>query len=360
MIFIVSAKYLIPEFQVEFGKLPPSFLPLGHKRLYEYQAKLFESCNEEIILTLPNSFVVDDFDLANLQKRNIQILYVPDGLSLGESIVYALNMKLPINESIHILHGDTYLSELHIKQNAMGVTIADNSYEWEYLSNQYGILNNDISYDQFDNMILSGYFHIQNPYYFMQSIIRNNYSYIDGIKLYSQSHPFNITIQDSWLDFGLVASYLHAKQTITTQRIFNKLDFKDGFCIKSSSLDSKISGEINWFCQFPSELKLNIPLFFKLNESSYKTEYLYLNSLAEIFVFGRLPKYTWKKILHKLKYFLDCLHKRLDNDLTPNFDYSYKTLKRLQEFCNTRKISLAQKFSLFSCNSLKITMGGGG
>lgn len=41
MILITSAKYSLPDFSLEFGEIPPSFLPLGNKRLYEYQAKLF-------------------------------------------------------------------------------------------------------------------------------------------------------------------------------------------------------------------------------------------------------------------------------------------------------------------------------
>lgn len=86
MILITSAKYVNPELQSEFGKIPPSFLPLGGKRLYEYQEKLFENHNDKIFLSLPESFKVSKSDKKKLDLLNITILKVADGLSLGESI----------------------------------------------------------------------------------------------------------------------------------------------------------------------------------------------------------------------------------------------------------------------------------
>jgi hypothetical protein len=40
MILITSAAYVNSEFQIEFGKIPPSFLPVGNKRLFEHQINL--------------------------------------------------------------------------------------------------------------------------------------------------------------------------------------------------------------------------------------------------------------------------------------------------------------------------------
>ncbi|WP_252204469.1 hypothetical protein [Campylobacter vulpis] len=54
MLLITSAKYSSADFTLEFGKIVPSFLPLGNKRLYEHQAKLFQK--EKIVLSLPENF----------------------------------------------------------------------------------------------------------------------------------------------------------------------------------------------------------------------------------------------------------------------------------------------------------------
>ncbi|WP_349333112.1 hypothetical protein [Campylobacter jejuni] len=56
MILITSAKYLSSDFTLEFGKIPPSFLPLGNKRLYEYQIELFKNFNQKFFYLYPTIF----------------------------------------------------------------------------------------------------------------------------------------------------------------------------------------------------------------------------------------------------------------------------------------------------------------
>ncbi|EOD6369589.1 hypothetical protein ACJ1IM_001717 [Campylobacter jejuni] len=53
MILITSAKYSFSDFTLEFGKIPPSFLPLGNKRLYEYQIELFKNFNQKFFYLYP-------------------------------------------------------------------------------------------------------------------------------------------------------------------------------------------------------------------------------------------------------------------------------------------------------------------
>ncbi|MDL0096179.1 capsular biosynthesis protein, partial [Campylobacter ovis] len=83
-------------------------MPIGNKRLYEYQVKLFNSLNEKIVLSLPQSFALEQADKDRLKQLSVDIIFVPDNISLGESIIYCLNMLMPLNENIRILHGDTY------------------------------------------------------------------------------------------------------------------------------------------------------------------------------------------------------------------------------------------------------------
>ena len=57
MILIASAAYLDTEFQIEFGKLPPAFLPIGNRRLYERQLVAIKNKfpDEDIYISLPES-----------------------------------------------------------------------------------------------------------------------------------------------------------------------------------------------------------------------------------------------------------------------------------------------------------------
>lgn len=56
MILITSAKYSSSDFTLEFGKIPPTFLPLGNKRLYEYQIELFKNFNQKVFLSFTQRF----------------------------------------------------------------------------------------------------------------------------------------------------------------------------------------------------------------------------------------------------------------------------------------------------------------
>lgn len=140
MILITSASYLASEFQAEFGKIVPSFLAFGGKRLYEYQAKLFSDFapnkqnGEKIVLSLPQSFALSDFEKEKINNLGISLLFVPDNLSLGESINYCLNMNLPLNEPLQILHGDTYFMDfapfMGDDSDALGISKSLYNYEW--------------------------------------------------------------------------------------------------------------------------------------------------------------------------------------------------------------------------------------
>ena len=105
MILITSAAYVTPGLASEFGKLPPCMLPVQNRRLYEHQIKLFP-LEEQIVLSLPKDYDLSSFDENRLRELGVDIILVPEGFSLGESIVYVLNVKSAYSEPIKILHGD--------------------------------------------------------------------------------------------------------------------------------------------------------------------------------------------------------------------------------------------------------------
>ena len=344
MILITSAKYENPELQSEFGKIPPSFLPLGGKRLYEYQRKLFEKSDEKVVLSLSQSFKMSISDEVKLKKLDIEILFVPDGLSLGESITYAVNMNLPISETLKILHGDTYFESLNNSDDSVNISLVESSYEWTYvLNDNKSLLNFKNSVDDtMKDYVLSGYFDIKNPYKFIQALVQTKYSFINALIEYSKNNPISIIKNNTWLDFGLVTNYFHSKKSITTQRAFNSLVIENGYVEKSSSMVGKLDAEINWFENFPIDLSLYIPRFYadKNGGNSYKTEYLYTSTLSELYVFGKLPLHIWKKIFSSLENFLSKLHQNDTNDKNINFDYTKKTNIRIKEFVKDNNIDL--------------------
>lgn len=375
MILITSASYLASEFQAEFGKIVPSFLAFGGKRLYEYQAKLFSDSatnkqnGEKIVLSLPQSFAVSDFEKEKIKDLGIEPLFVPDNLSLGASINYCLNMNLPLNEPLQILHGDTYFMDfapfVSDDSDALGISKSLYNYEWADLESININDSCDFIADSRDfsdcdapqthaqstkDFILNGYFRISRPYHFIKAMLRANYDFILALKIYSKDFPFSHLKNDSWLDFGLISSYFHSKSVIFTQRHFNKIsiDSSGTFIRKTSNKPHKIQAEIAWFESLPKELCLFAPKIHSTkvnsNGKSYKCEYLYLNTLAEIFVFGRLSGYAFKIIFDKCLEFLSKLHSINQLDSTPNFCYREKSMTRLREFAKQRDLDLNAPF----------------
>ena len=343
MVLITSSTYVTPDLMAEFGKIPPAFLPLGNKRLYEYQIPLFKSLGDKIILSLPQSYQVQN--AKNLQQENVKIAYVPDNFSLRESIIYCINLNLPLNETLHILHGDTLFEFLEFsKDNALSIGKAKDNYQWCYLFDDYQstfTFATPIKKDR--ELIFTGYVSISHPYVFVQNLIKES-SFLKALKEYSKSYPFEYIENNTWLDFGILTTYLTSRGYFFASRHFNSLSQTQGYICKNSQWKEKIGAEIFWFENLPQELELYIPRFHKQGMHSYKLEYLYCNTLAELFVFGKLPVYVWKNIFLQCKKFLSKLHSYSSQDSKIDFNYKSKTLARLKEFSKQTSISLTQNW----------------
>ena len=113
MILITSAAYISPALIAEFGKLPPSMLPVQNKRLYEHQLQLIKTENlGDVFLTLPKGYELTEVDSKKLLSSGAKVVYVPEGLTLGQSVVYALNVIGRYDENLYVFHGDTLFSRL--------------------------------------------------------------------------------------------------------------------------------------------------------------------------------------------------------------------------------------------------------
>ena len=75
MFLIMSAAYISQELESEFGALPPSFLPLGNRRLFQHQVKS-APINKHIYLSVPESFTPEPHDLQWLTNHQVTLLYV--------------------------------------------------------------------------------------------------------------------------------------------------------------------------------------------------------------------------------------------------------------------------------------------
>jgi len=102
---ISSAAYVEAELIAEFGRLPPAFLPLGNRRLFVHQHASLTAAGHRILLSIPEDFAPEPTDAALLAKLGIKVVRVPPGLTLGQSLVYVINITALAGHAFTVLHG---------------------------------------------------------------------------------------------------------------------------------------------------------------------------------------------------------------------------------------------------------------
>lgn len=339
MFFITSAAYITSELATEYGKIPPSFLPLQNKRLFEHQLSL--SCEDETkVLSLPAGFAISEKDEKILASNKVKIVYVPVGFSLGQSIVYVLNVTAKYEEPLKILHGDTLFEAIPQKFDTYLIAKAYDNYEWAVSQEMKN-----------DGFVYAGYFSFCDQSLLIQAITESGYNFVDGILLYKQKKAVSEEVSATWLDFGHANTYYRSKTHLTTQRFFNDLVI-DGFSVIKSSKDkNKILAEANWFSNMPVALKRYIPALWDSGEDdskgSYQIEYFYLSSLADLYVYGQNEYFIWQNILSACNDFLlGCLK----FNASPNLNIAEKA-KRLYNEKTQQRLKAYEKESNVDVNA---------
>ena len=282
----MSGAYVGQELESEFGKIPPSFLPLGNRRLFQHQLALAPE-GVELLLSIPESFQISSIDKAWLDNHNVNVLAIPDGLSLGASLVAALNISgHGLSKPLHVLYGDTLYRKLPVGDDLASISHAKDSYNWAVLTDDsaHWLKDSNTQTTNDSQRIIDGYFKFSNPRELIKNITQSEWNFIEGLNRYHSSVGLTPVESDNWLDFGHVNTYYRSKAQFTTQRAFNELTINAKWIEKSSSKDSKIAAEANWFSELPAELRGNIPQYLGANHKDGKTSYRleYLLSLIHI------------------------------------------------------------------------------
>jgi hypothetical protein len=342
MILVTSAAYINDELQSEFGKIPPSFLPLQNKRLYEHQIRLLSKLGEKIIFSIPNNFIMDEYDNYLLKNENADIIYISSEISLRESLLVALEQDDTVNESLLILHGDTLFTSLPEKVNSIFVSNSQDNYNWGKVSNNE------------NELVYSGLFWFENKFDFFD-ILKKSSSFLESVENYSLKKKTSLQFVDNWFDLGHINTFFRSKSKFTTQRTFNDLQISKHSVKKVSSNKNKMDAEFYWYQRLPNDLKYFTPALIgkyeNKSKNGYEIEYLYLNSLNELFVFGDNNLSTWKRIFDSCIEFLKLtLQYKILNDASDfKIDLSEKTKERLINFSISENIDLDKKWIYNGC-----------
>ncbi|MGF1697582.1 aminoglycoside phosphotransferase family protein [Vibrio lamellibrachiae] len=364
MFLIMSGAYVGQELESEFGKIPPSFLPLGNRRLFQHQVALAPQC-VDIYLSIPESFDISNIDLTWLNSHHVTVIPTPDGLNLGASLVAALNISgHSLDQPLHILYGDTLYKQLPTGEDIASISQAKDSYNWAVLTDDtaHWLKDNKAQSSGGAQKIIDGYFKFSNPRTLIKNVTQSEWDFIEGLNRYHQEVGLTAVESGGWLDFGHVNTYYRSKAEFTTQRAFNELTITSKWIEKSSVKNNKIAAEANWFAHLPFALRGNIPQYLGCQDEqgkiSYRLEYLHLTALNELFVFSKLPSHIWTQILASCVEFLVLCkeHKAPPSKLANSLDvlFSKKTEQRLAEYCKTHQLTLTQEWSFNSSEKISL------
>lgn len=345
MILITSASYIEREYQIDLGKLPPCFLPVGNKRLYEHQIEQLRNIfpNEKVFLSLPKCFDIPPYDANKLEEYGIKIIFLDNNLSLGHSVYNALDQTN--STSIRILHGDTLIKDIDDMLDHITISKTFSEYDWEY----------DLS--QKDQYVLSGYFAFSSKEKFQNILNNTEYDFIKSIKHYDELLGVKRLESKKWFDFGHLNSYFINRSKITSEREFNNLEIRNSYLFKSSSNGSKLKGEILWFDNLPKNLSQYTPKTYKNllenHKDAYFIEYLPSIALNELLVFSKKSKKFWIFIFKKLNSMLNDFSKTKCKEISKEESHKYceqlylnKTNERLTTFLESINLSFDTKIIL--------------
>ena len=314
VILINSGAYILQELSAEFGPLPPAFLPVGMRRLYELQVEALAPVGGEMYLTLPESFRLPAWDAERLAGLGVQVIASPDSLELGGALLFALGRMGFVDRPLRILHGDTLISGLDPSaEDAVAAAAGADGYRWAKVEHEDGrvarISRPELVTESADSLRLTGYFAFTNSARFAEALALARGDFFDALNSYAETSGLRLTRTGRWLDFGHVQTFFRSRREITTQRAFNSLEI-DGVTVRKRSRESaKLRAEASWLLSIPAPLRPFSARLLQEGEDGvgyfYDTEYEYMPTLAELYVFGRLAPGSWKRILGSCQDFLD-------------------------------------------------------
>lgn len=324
---VLSSAYVSDEMQVEFGKIPPCFLPLGGRYLFESQIELIESKN--LFITLPEQFELNFHAQHKLKKAKANIIRLKSSLSLGEAFSEALK-RVPKEITTAFLFGDTIIEPVEIERNVVGVSEGIGYYPWSVFDRKKRVFSsNTLNYHS--NEVLNGFFVFDGNHDIRKELKKNKNDFILSLNSLLNKKKLDVKIFESWLDFGHLNTYFRSKKDFLTQRIFNNFEYSNGFLTKSSKNEKKMKSELDWFKHLPERLKVFSPVVIKNKSNSYNIEYLNYLTLTEIYLFSRVDDSVWKKILYSCFEYLDIKNEIEIQEQAGNWDSQKKIVSRWAE-----------------------------
>ncbi|WP_424814430.1 phosphotransferase [Roseococcus sp. YIM B11640] len=309
----MSGAYVGAELAAEFGKLPPAFLPVGMSRLYEFHLALL-GAQRSIYLTIPEDYELTPEDRRRLEELGVTALPLPERLQLGEAVVHAVNMVAGPDQPLFLLHGDTLIEGLPLGETDL-IVLADNADGYSWAEAEVAgdcVLSLETipagSERVSGRPVAAGYFAFGSSLGLVRALTRARGDFVGGINLYAAETPLRPHQAATWHDFGHSQTYFRSRRAVTTERSFNTLRLDGRTARKMSRDGAKMRAEAQWLRDIPPAVQLYGVRVLDSGEcdglSFYETEYQYIPTLSELFVFGALNRPVWTRIMESCAEFL--------------------------------------------------------
>ncbi len=354
-LIITSAAYVGAELAAEFGALPPAFLPVGGGRLFRLQCDAVRAGASRIVLTVPSQFEILDHDRDLIRTLGIDIVRVPEGLSLGQSVGHVLRALDLGDAPFGILHGDTLLFDFDFAvADAVSVHPTEHGYRWAVEPDEADVATVDFSGGEpTEQNVLSGFFSFSQASRFVATLDQVGMDFIGAINAYEHRHGKLAHRTDGrWFDFGHLQTYYRSRLAITTQRSFNGLTVTPEVITKTSQDRDKMHAEAAWYRGIPDVMRLYTPILIEsfdgAERAGYRLSNEYLSTLADLFVFGSLPSKQWHRIFGACGRFLALSAAHPPASAPPGIDglYTPKSIERLQRFAHARELDLTVSWTI--------------
>ncbi len=262
ILVVMSGAYCNAELQVEFGRIPAAYVPVGASRIIDQQAKLIPA--ENLYVVVPSGFV----DPGRQTIQVSSLLPIDQAFPIAASRLIDLIEQKDPNTLIHFLWGDTLVTEL-ADEPCVGVTaLADPGFSWQYIGTDAFAGYLCVSADRLE---------------------------LDLSRLINQLPVRHLT-SENWLDFGHGATYWKSRTKFFKTRSFNSLQAKQNALIKKSSTE-RTNAELFWYANIPEALRFYTPRTMRCSNDSYMVELCPYPSLAEIWVYGSKSTDWWTGII---------------------------------------------------------------
>ena len=316
IVIVNSGAYVEQELLAEFGALPPALLPIGLGRLYERQAEMLRPLASELVLTLPESFELSDWDAGRLDALGFQVLRTPDALGLGSALLFTLGVLGFCERRLRILHGDTLMEGLDLhRDDVMAVADAGDGYRWGKVSTGPGeritaVMRPGEPAGDCQRKVLCGYFAFGSATDFAESLAVAQGDFYAALKHQVTHRSHGAVTPGEWLDFGHVQTFFRSRRIVTTARAFNSLEIHERHVRKRSrTATAKLQAEARWLREVPATVAPFCVRLLGEGEDSqgyfYDSEYEYMPTLSELYVFGRVTPTLWTRIMASCASFID-------------------------------------------------------